>query len=89
MTTKHFNTLENSEEVRIPIESFFFSKEKENIEFYIELEIESMIYYYGLEITKEGIKKEILIRNKNEDGSKDVLFIERNENKIVSCISEY
>lgn len=87
MTTKHFNTLENSEEVRIPIESFFFSKE--NIEFYIELEIESMIYYYGLEITKEGIKKEILIRNKNEDGSKDVLFIERNENKIVSCISEY
>ncbi|QPB80968.1 hypothetical protein EHE21_16955 [Proteus sp. GOKU] len=87
MTTKHFNTLENSEEVRIPIESFFFSKE--NIEFYIELEIEGMIYYYGLEITKEGIKKEILIRNKNEDGSKDILFIERHENKIVSCISEY
>ncbi|HEJ9486470.1 TPA: AAA family ATPase [Proteus mirabilis] len=87
MTTKYFNTLENSEEVRIPIESFFFSKE--NIEFYIELEIEGMIYYYGLEITKEGIKKEILIRNKNEDGSKDVVFIERYKNKIVSCISEY
>ncbi|WP_193015497.1 AAA family ATPase [Proteus sp. FME41] len=87
MITTETNSADNSEEIKIPIEPFFFSTEI--TEFYIELELSGVIYYYELDISSSGIKREGFIRNKNEEGSKDVLFIERNNNEIIKCISEY
>lgn len=84
---KKINAIDNSEEIKLPIESFFFSDE--STEFYIEFEMESIIYHYELDIKKSGIQRELFIRNKKSEHSKDVVFIERVNDKIIKNIAEY
>ncbi|EPI8560838.1 AAA family ATPase [Vibrio fluvialis] len=87
MNTKRKNE-KGQEIIRLPLEPFFASG-NEVTEFYIELISDGITYFYELDVTQEGIVRESIIRNKNTDGSKDVLFIERNKNEITHCISEY
>ncbi|WP_025564783.1 ATP-binding protein [Psychromonas sp. SP041] len=87
MTTKQENKKGDADEVSLPIDSFFFSKAPS--EFYLEFISNGVLYYYELDVNKHGIIRELFIRNKNEDNSKDVIFLERKYNQITHSLSEY
>lgn len=84
MLTKQKSKSGEEEVVELPIESFFFSKEP--TEFYIELISNGINYYYELDVTKQGIKRELFVKEK---GKKDVIFLERLGNEISFCDPEY
>lgn len=86
MTTKQKNK-DDEDEINLPIKSYYFSKEPS--EFYIEFINNGILYYYELDVSKNGIARELIIRNKNEDNSKDITVLERVGNKIISNLSEY
>nr|WP_319552555.1 AAA family ATPase [uncultured Vibrio sp.] len=77
----------DEESVRLPIESFFFSKEPS--EFYIELLCDNVLYYYELDVTKDGIVREFLVRNKTSGKGKDEILVEREGNQITNIFPDY
>lgn len=86
--TKRMKTkLENEhgvEEVNLPLHSFFYNEEPS--EFYIELINNGITYYYELDISKTGIKRELYVK---EDNGKDVIFLERVGNEITNNTPDY
>ncbi len=86
MATKQKNK-DDEDEINLPIKPYYSSKEPS--EFYIEFINNGILYYYELDVSKNGIVRELIIRNKNEGNSKDINVLERVENKIISNLSEY
>ncbi|MCS6116644.1 AAA family ATPase [Shewanella baltica] len=71
-------------EIALPFKTFFYSEEPS--EFYIELLINGITYYYEVDVTNKGIKRELYV--KEEDG-KEVVFLERIDNEITRCDPDY
>ncbi len=67
----------------LPYKSFFDSDDV--TEFDIEFLIDDITYIYELEIKKNKIIKETIIRNKK----RDVVLIERNEHGTIECIKDF
>jgi AAA15 family ATPase/GTPase len=85
--TKRMNTrgdeTEAGSEVLIPFETFF--QYEDIAEFYIEFSIKEKIYYYELDISKDGIVREELKRKVKQW----VTCIVREGNKVVNSLSEF
>jgi AAA15 family ATPase/GTPase len=86
MATKQKNK-DDEDEINLPINSYYSSKDP--IEFYIEFINNGILYYYELDVNKNGIVRELIVKNKNEESSKDVVFLEREGNEITSRLSDY
>ena len=69
--------------VAIPFEGFF--DYEEIAEFYIEFSVDDKIYYYELDITKNGIVREELRRKVKQW----VTCIVREKNKVTTSLSEF
>ncbi len=78
---------DDEDEINLPINSYYSSKDP--IEFYIEFINNGILYYYELDVNNSGIVRELIVKNKNEENSKDVVFLEREGNEITSRLSEY
>lgn len=87
VTRRMVTKQKNKDEINLPIKSYYSSKDP--IEFYIEFINNGILYYYELDVNNNGIVRELLVRNKNEESSKDVVFLEREGNKVKSRLSEY
>jgi AAA15 family ATPase/GTPase len=85
--TKKMSTRSNpstvDSEIDIPLYTFFGNKDIS--EFYIELLIDDIIYYYELDLTRKGIQREEL-RRKNK---KEITCLIREKNKVVDCLKEF
>jgi AAA15 family ATPase/GTPase len=86
MKTKQKNK-DDEDDIYLPIKPYYSSKDP--IEFYIEFINNDILYYYELDVNNDGILRELLIRNENEESSKDIVFLERKGNEITSSLSEY
>ncbi|NOJ08669.1 AAA family ATPase [Vibrio splendidus] len=71
-------------EIDLPFQSFFYSKEPS--EFYVELIKDEITYYYELDVTNSGIIRELYVK---EEDSKEIIFLERIDNKITKCAQDY
>lgn len=83
MRTKQTNK-HGEDKIRLPLQSFFYSNEP--TEFYIEVINDGITYYYELDVSENGIKRELYVKEKN---NKDTIFLERVGNEITQCDSEY
>lgn len=83
MKTKKQNE-QGKEEVNLPVDSFFYSEELS--EFYVEFLIKNEIYYYELDVSKKGIKRELFVK---EVEGKDSVFLERIDGELLTCIEDY
>lgn len=70
-----------SPQENILFDSFFNNEEIS--EFYIEFEVSGAYFRYELEATNKAVKIERLFRKKAQEGSRETLVFERNDNKIV------